>query len=89
MHDRYCIIAVAMYITISYIMVMQLGEHTMKTVMILSLINLIVCSATVCLMPLLVAYHPEVVVAHGATLFLTTLLASFIGLGSLVVLCDD
>ncbi len=60
----------------------------MKTVMMLSLINLIVCAAIVCLMPLVVAYAPETFMQHATTLFLTTLLASFVGMGSLVVICD-
>ena len=60
----------------------------MKTVMILSLVNFIVCAAVVCFMPLVVFYAPETFTQHAATLFLTTLLASFVGMASLVVICD-
>jgi spore maturation protein SpmA len=60
----------------------------MKTVMFLSLINLVVCAAIVCLMPFVMAYAPETFTQHATTLFLTTLLASFVGLGALVVICD-
>lgn len=60
----------------------------MKTLMILSLINLIVCAAVVCFMPLVVFYAPETFMQHATTLFLTTLLGSFVGMGSLVIISD-
>lgn len=60
----------------------------MQAVMILSLINLIACAAIVCLMPFVMAYAPETFMQHATTLFLTTLFASFVGMGSLVVICD-
>lgn len=59
----------------------------MRTIMALSLINLIACAAIVCLMPFIMAYAPETFMQHATTLFLTTLLASFVGMGSLVVIC--
>ena len=51
--------------------------------------TLVLCTVLVCSLPFIVAYAPEKAAQQGHILLTVGFFAPLIGLGSMVVLCDD
>ena len=52
-------------------------------------LTLVLCTVLVCALPFIVAYAPEQAAQQGHVLITVGFFAPLIGLGSMVVLCDD
>ena len=51
--------------------------------------TLVLCTVLVCSLPFIVAYAPDAAARQGHILLTIGFFAPLIGLGSMVVLCDD
>ena len=54
-----------------------------------AILTLVLCTVLVCSLPFIVAYAPEQAAEQGHVLMTIGFFAPLIGLGSMVVLCDD
>ena len=52
-------------------------------------LTLVLCTVLVCALPFIVAYAPEQAAQQGHVLLTIGFFAPLIGLGAMVVLCDD
>ena len=52
-------------------------------------ITLVLCTVLVCSLPFIVAYAPEQAAQPGHVLISVGFFAPLIGLGAMVILCDD